>query len=349
MIPLQESSRNTSKKHFNNEKINLMALYISTAEKKYDQCQKQFHEELSKMWQNHRNLIKNQGMTTTLTNLIEQRLTLITEKYEHIYNYRLKYYLENDFHYLETMKQDDEEQIDSNNELLLFFCIDTNHTLTKKEIELLNRGPSYIPPGQLYLSLYSSSMNNENIMKRKYIPLKHELANIFSKYRIHIATSMDIEQKLSEKFQNLFSISLSTSLKQRAIYEQQLIVSIRRSLTNDKLILRRTADHMNRFYLGNLEHFQTKIIHYLTTSDSFQCICNTNTFYSQEFQRRIEKINITLITLQQRNAINLTLMNRLLLDSTKIQLSDIDFLPDISDVSKNSKSICIEIFDIVDE
>ncbi|CAF5178151.1 unnamed protein product, partial [Rotaria magnacalcarata] len=110
-------------------------MYIAKAESQFYQCQKIFDDELSRMWQNHRNLVKNQGMTTTLIHLIERRLALITEKFRQIYNYRFDFYLQND--------QQQQQRIGFSTSLIIDT---THHTLTKKEIQLLNRGPSYVPP-----------------------------------------------------------------------------------------------------------------------------------------------------------------------------------------------------------
>ncbi|CAF1985467.1 unnamed protein product [Rotaria magnacalcarata] len=198
----QQSWLNTYEKQIERKKMNLMAMYIAKAESQFYQCQKIFDDELSRMWQNHRNLVKNQGMTTTLIHLIERRLALITEKFRQIYNYRFDYYLQND-------QQQQQQRIGFSTSLIIDT---THHTLTKKEIQLLNRGPSYVPPYQLSIS--SSMTTNDEIIKRKYAPLKHQLATLFSKYHINIAVSMDIEQKINEQFKNLFSISLPSTIRQ---------------------------------------------------------------------------------------------------------------------------------------
>ncbi|CAF2151217.1 unnamed protein product [Rotaria magnacalcarata] len=319
----QQSWLNTYEKQIERKKMNLMAMYIAKAESQFYQCQKIFDDELSRMWQNHRNLVKNQGMTTTLIHLIERRLALITEKFRQIYNYRFDYYLQND-------QQQQQQRIGFSTSLIIDT---THHTLTKKEIQLLNRGPSYVPPYQLSIS--SSMTTNDEIIKRKYAPLKHQLATLFSKYHINIAVSMDIEQKINEQFKNLFSSSLPSTLRQRAQYEKHLVQSIHRSLLKNNLILRRTADNMNSFYLGNLQNFQTKAKQYLSNSDSFQLIMTLNETNQQEslhdkFHGMIESINFALKILKHRKAIDPHTITRLLLDPTKIQLSDMDFLCDIS-------------------
>ena len=67
----------------------LMAVHIEKLEQKLHQCQRFFDDELSKMWQNHRNLVQKKGMPTTLSNLIEQRFTNITDRWRDIYLFRL--------------------------------------------------------------------------------------------------------------------------------------------------------------------------------------------------------------------------------------------------------------------
>ncbi len=63
------------------KKLELMALHIVKLERKLYQCQKLFDDELSKMWQNHRNLVQDKGMPTVLSKLIEQRFTNITDRW----------------------------------------------------------------------------------------------------------------------------------------------------------------------------------------------------------------------------------------------------------------------------
>ncbi|CAF2131124.1 unnamed protein product [Rotaria magnacalcarata] len=92
---------------------------------------------------------------------------------------------------------------------------------------------------------------------------------------------------------------------------------------------------MNSFYLGNLQNFQTKANQYLSNSDSFQLIMTLNETNDQEplhdkFHGMIESINFALKILKHRKAIDPHTITRLFLDPTKVQLSDMDFLCDIS-------------------
>ncbi|CAF4636596.1 unnamed protein product, partial [Rotaria magnacalcarata] len=61
-------------------KLDLMTVKIAEAETKFYHSLKRFDHELATMWKNYRDLVKNQGMPTTLTNLIENRLKNITDR-----------------------------------------------------------------------------------------------------------------------------------------------------------------------------------------------------------------------------------------------------------------------------
>ncbi|CAF4547497.1 unnamed protein product, partial [Rotaria magnacalcarata] len=199
-------------------------------------------------------------MSTTLTNLIEKRLTGITDRWRDVYNYRLNFYFRNfygDFEHTNTNADGDKMKRIG---FSLSLIIDAIHRFSDKELQLLNRGPTYVPTGQISIS--SSGQSIDDIIKKKYAPLKHQLSYLFSKYHINIALSMEIQQKISDQFTELFSVPIPSNLHQRALYEDRLILSIRYSLNENNLILRRTADNMNTFYLGNLQEFETKAYDY---------------------------------------------------------------------------------------
>jgi hypothetical protein len=90
---IRQQLLNKHEKLIQRKKINSMVIHLSRAEVKFFQCRKIFNEELSKMQENHHILVKNQGMPTVLTNLIEQRFKNITDKCRDTYNYRINYYL----------------------------------------------------------------------------------------------------------------------------------------------------------------------------------------------------------------------------------------------------------------
>ncbi|CAF2243612.1 unnamed protein product, partial [Rotaria magnacalcarata] len=306
---------NKHEKFIQQKKLDFMAIKIIGAEMKFYQCLQAFDHELAAMWKNHRELVKNKGMPTTLTNLIEKRLIGITDRWGDVYNYSLKFY---------KMKR-----IGFSSSLI----IDGIHQFSDKELQLLNRGPTYVPPCQISIS--SSDQSIDDVVKKKYAPLKHQLSYLFSKYHINIALSMEIEQKISDQFTDLFSVPIPSNLQQRALYEKHLLQSIRYSLNANNLILRRTADNMNTFYLGNLQEFETKAYDYLSKSDAYKVLLNKDKGNSgQQWQGQlkemVESMNLLLESLKNHKAINIDLFNRLLVDASKVKLPCLYFLPDIS-------------------
>ncbi|CAF3619642.1 unnamed protein product [Rotaria socialis] len=103
----------------------------------------------------------------------------------------------------------------------------------------------------------------DDIVERKHEVLKHY---------INIALSLEIQQKISDQFTDYFSVSMPSNLHQRVLCEDRLILSTRYSLEKNNLILRRIADNMNSFYLGNLQEFQTKAHDYFSKSDAYNVL-----------------------------------------------------------------------------
>ena len=124
-----------------------MAIQIYKFEKQYYQYKKFFNDELSSMWQNHRNLIQNKGMTTTLTNLIEQRLNNITHRWREQFYFRFSYFLIHSYDDWDTMEENNEVRI-KHIGFQPYIFIDTTkqHIFNDQQLKLLNRGPTYVPP-----------------------------------------------------------------------------------------------------------------------------------------------------------------------------------------------------------
>jgi hypothetical protein len=235
-----------------------MALHITKLERKLHQCQKIFDDELSNMWKNHRNLVQDKGMPITLSNLIEQSFTNITDRWRNIYIFRILYHVQapyGDWEVLERKKQQNsnETQLMKTIGFQPQIIIDAKHPFTDQQLQLLNRGPTYVPPCQIHV--LSSSSLLDDILKKQYAPLKHQLAYLFNKYEINDALQFTIQHDVYDLFTKCFSMSLPPDIHKRAQDEQTLIQTIRLLLKNSNLILRRTADNMNTFYLGNNQDF----------------------------------------------------------------------------------------------
>ncbi|CAF4967921.1 unnamed protein product, partial [Rotaria socialis] len=214
-----------------------------------------------------------------------------------------------------------------------FLIIDAIHQFSEKQLQLLNRGPTYVPPCQT--SILSSCHSMDDIVQRKYAPLKNQLNSLFSKHHINIALSLEIQQKISDQFTDSFSVPIPSNLHQRALYEDRLILSIRYSLKKNNFILRRTADNMNTFYLGNRQEFETKAYDYVSKSDAYKVLLNKDKGYGgQQWQTELnqmaESMNLLLESLKNHESLNVDLYNGLLVDASKVKLPYLYFLPDVS-------------------
>ncbi|CAF5140036.1 unnamed protein product, partial [Rotaria magnacalcarata] len=228
------------------------------------------------------------------------------------------------------------DQKSNNSGFSSFLIIDAIHRFSDKELQLLNRGHTYVPPCQT--SILSSCHSMDDIVDIKYAPLKHQLNSLFSKHHINVALSLETQQKISDQFADSFSVPIPSSLHQRALYEDRLILSIRYSLNENNLILRRTADNMNTFYLGNRQEFETKAYDYLSKSDAYKVLLNKDKDnggqqWQIELKQMVESMNLLLESLKNHKAVNIDLFNRLLVDASKVKLTCLYFLPDVSKVT----------------
>ncbi|CAF2084607.1 unnamed protein product [Rotaria magnacalcarata] len=329
-----QRSMDKYEKIIHRNKLDAMAIQILGAEMKFYQCSKAFDDELSTMWKNHRKLVKNKGMPTRLTDIIDQRLKILSDRWRDISIYRIQsfsrptYY--NDIDPITTNETKPMiERIGFSSSLI----IDTSHQLIPEQLKLLNRGPTYVPPCQLSISSLNQSI--DDIIKKQYASLKHQLNAIFSKYHINIALSMEIQQKINGQFTNLFSTPIPSNIQQRALHEKHLVQSIRFSFNKQNLILRRTADNKNTFYLGNRKEFEAKANDYLMKSDDYTIFlstykCNVSPQEHGELKQMIESMNDLLMRLKTNKSITDDLYHRLLIDASKVKLPYLYFLPDVS-------------------
>ena len=347
-------------KIYQREKLDSLVPHVIQAEIRYHQADDKFNIEYTTMLNNHRNLVRNKGMTTALSSLLEQRLSNITDRLRDIHYYRINFLLRSSYGDLENMyKQAEPNQPVNNNIFLSNVISDTMHGLNMKQIQLLSRGPCYVPPCQSRLLSLSSSKSTStsvvDIVKKQYAPLKHQIAGLLSKHRINIVSSWDIHSNLHQKFTDLFAISIPHHIQQRTMYEMKLLQSIHSCLKVNNLILQRTADNRNTFYIGNRKEFDAKINKHMAKSDDiYEFIVSIgdgtqgmdddddddDLLQHQPLRDpqyllsgRIEAINFALKTLENRKALNHDTISKLTIDPDKVKLPHVYFLPDISKVS----------------
>ena len=323
------------KKLIQQKKTDLIAIHLAKFEKRYYQNRNRFDEQWSKMLQNHRDLVKDKGMPTTLRNLIDKRLKNITDKLRERYNYKMNYYVHSPYGYLEAMKNGKEK----NSKRIGFapsMIITTTHSLTDQRIQLLNRGPTYVPPCEMYISS-SRFQSTRDIVKKQYAPLKHQVNNVLTNNKVDLNLIMTIESDMKNEFSNRFSLPLPTTVRERALHEMKLVQSIRTSLKNNNLILRRTADNQNTFYLEDKNDFEAKMDDFMEKTGIFKVLLtmdeeNNEQYLHNELYEMYESMNFILETMHKKNAIDGDLFERLRVNASKVNLPYLYFLPDVSKV-----------------
>ncbi|CAF1502221.1 unnamed protein product, partial [Rotaria sp. Silwood1] len=182
---------------------------------------------------------------------------------------------------------------------------------------------TYVPPCLMYILFADQSIND--IVKKQFAPLKHQLMILFQNYKINLPLRMEIQDKLFNKFENLFSHPIPAQLFQRAVYEKHLIQSIRYTLQKNNLILRRTADNMNTFYIGNRSEFEAKADQYLIRSENYDVLIDINNQNNEKplhtaLKNMMKSMNSLLEKLKAHNAIKDELYEQLVADPTKTKL-----------------------------
>ena len=184
------------------------------------------------------------------------------------------------------------------------------HYLSQEQINFLNRGPTYVPPCQIHLLpiVSPATTSIDEIIRQQMIPLRRQLAKIYNKYRVDLSRRMKFDEEVQKLFKSHFSIPIPSTLEQRALYERQIIQSIQKQIKDNALILRRTADDQNIYYLGYQSEFNFKSNEYLQNSESFELIgiidVQNERAKQQQFDEIIRSIDFSLDILEEKKLIS---------------------------------------------
>ena len=61
------------------------------------------------------------------------------------------------------------------------------HYILWKQIQFLNRGSSYISPGQIHILTQFTSLNTNDMLQKQEAPLQRQLTRLFSKYPVDLS------------------------------------------------------------------------------------------------------------------------------------------------------------------
>ncbi|CAF2639828.1 unnamed protein product [Rotaria sp. Silwood2] len=130
----QQKAFNKYEKIMKRKRIKFMVIKITEVAAKFYQCQSIFDHELSTMWKSHRNQVKNQGMSITLTNIIQKRSDNLIDRWIDIYNYRINYYLCNSYADSDHTDTNENDQKMNGIGFSFFLINDKTYELTDKQL-----------------------------------------------------------------------------------------------------------------------------------------------------------------------------------------------------------------------
>ena len=185
-----------------------MAVYLTGIEARIDQYQTRLREQTKQMWQQHRQHVPDREMSPAFADLIDKRASVAKKKLAVINQFAIDYHIRSRYGREENIhkgKEKDLRRIGFLSSLILDPRIDAKHLLSDKQRQLLERGPTYVPPCQLHLSASLSSV--DDLIKKQYAPLQHQMASLFSRYNIGIAQQEHMKSQVKQEFKTvLFSV-----------------------------------------------------------------------------------------------------------------------------------------------
>lgn len=206
----------------------------------------------------------------------------------------------------------------------------TPHHFSFEQIQFLNRGPTYVIPGQMHNFHINQTLNEA--VTQQHLPLRKQLIQVFTKFSLDLARQQIFRRTIEQQFIKSFSTAAPIHIQQRALYEQKLIRSIKLQLKQNHLILRRTADDYNTFYLCHHDNFNRMTQDYMETSTCFEMIgsIDSNVLNSEQqyLSRIIQLMDTILQGFVQRKLLPMDYFTKLQLSKkTNLTLPYLYFLP----------------------
>jgi hypothetical protein len=323
-------------------KTDLMAIHIAAKQAKIYQYQTIFNFEIEQMYQNNHKHIPDKSMPRVLQRLISKRSVNMNEQLKLKCNFTINYDIRSSYSQLEVMnkrKKTNFQRIGFLSNLIIDPTIAQQHHLINQQVQLLNRGPTYVAPYQIHLSSSFSQTTTttmDNRLAQQYATLRHQLAIVFDKFHVHLSTSTNFHKYAYQEFKNLYSIPISQDIYQRALYEKKLIQSTQYSLQKHNLILRRTADQKNMFYLSNMNDFINVSNQYMENNiDTYYILINiSNEMNQQAIQEQLNKrylsMNSEIEKWFNEKRFNTHVHKKLRIKIANVKLPYLYFLPDVS-------------------
>ncbi|CAF2056870.1 unnamed protein product [Rotaria magnacalcarata] len=208
------------------------------------------------------------------------------------------------------------------------------HHLTIKQIEFLNRGPSYVSPCQIHILSQFTSLSIEDLLEKQLVPLQHELTRVFMKYPLLVTRRINFENQLIKIFHESFRQPIPIVCHERILHEKYLLQSIQYQLKHESLILRRTADNQNTYYLGQLKEFEQKSNDYIATSPCYLFVDTINKQRTKQdhLKEILQFIDTQLQILYDKHLINQDQLREFSTSKrSNFKLPHLYFLPELND------------------
>ncbi|CAM4837257.1 unnamed protein product, partial [Rotaria magnacalcarata] len=292
----------------------MMLVYIAISETKYNEWQTKFDKAMNDMKKNLARDFIPENSTQSMLDIIS------------------------DGHELDLVPR---RSISQSKSILFNNCSptliqDTYHQyLSSKQIEFLNRGPTYVSPCQLHIQSESSSLSIDEILMKQLAPLRRQLTRVFTNYPVNLSRRMNFEQQIQQLFKESFhQPPIPISIKERVLIEKQLLQSIQYELKQHRLILRRTADDQNTYYLGQLDEFEQKTKEYMEDPIYYTFIGMINKKYTEQYHLNdiLALIDSQLQVLNNKKLINHDYLNQFSTSHrSNLKLPHLYFLPETND------------------
>lgn len=174
------------------------------------------------------------------------------------------------------------------------------------------------------------ALSSDQIISTQIKPLQRQLNVFFNEYTISINAKAGFLTDFKRLFNELFSVRLPVSVEQRAHSERQLVLSIRQKLKRDQLVLRRTTDQMNIFYLTNAHDFKRQssdCFNRITSYERIANIADSNSLQAQ-LNEICKSIDTVLLQLRRQGRIQENQLMKMSVKRANIALPHLYFLPE---------------------
>ena len=213
--------------------------------------------------------------------------------------------------------------------------INTSQNLSRRQLVLLGRSPTHVPPCQMHPQTLASL---ENTLSKQFAPLQQQLNKLFSKARVHLGRSMNFQSQVQALFNTVFSTPLPRSMQKQASKEKETVRLIRQQLEKNGLILRRTADDNNVFCLDQVDDFERQAVRFILKTKAYKIveIVDQSRYDPKERQCVIDvldRINATLESMAQKKRINSEQMAKIHTNKSFIEIPYLYVLPEINKVN----------------